>query len=317
MIEINNLSIAYGNVAVFKNAALKVGNGKIYGVYGKTGCGKSTLLSLLAGVTMPDSGSVRINGFDTARETVSAKRCIGYCPQYIRFDGTLTVYELLTFAADAKGVDPDRRFLHVHQIIEELALDGLRDRLISRLTPLEYCRLGLAQALVGSSEILLLDEPTQGMSRSEGRELRAYIRTLAEKGKTVFYASSEAIEINDVSDEVLILKDHTVLPATPLSELLHGQQLTLEVTGEAKKIEDALAASGMILACRPLARERETLRYSLKTTQKTSAQALCGYLVDAGIHTLSVTEEALCEEESALRRAAGTLKNVKKEEADA
>lgn len=309
MIEISNLSYAHGNSAVFDGASFKVNNGRIYGIYGEKGSGKSTLLALLAGAILPDEGSVRINGFDTAREELSAKRCVGYFPQNARFYAETIVYELLAFVADAKGVNPERRFLHVHQIMEELELEELRDRLISKLSPLDAALLGLAQALVGSPEILLLDAPTEGLSRFEAQQIRAHVRELLQGGKTVFFASASPIEIVELCDEVLILQNGEILPATPLTELLQGTYLTLEAASDAAALEHTLAESGQVAACRRLpSSDKNTLRYALKTTAHATKDSVEEFLKNAGIDLLSVSEEEPSDAEYALRQAAGTAK---------
>ena len=206
MIEVGGLTYAYRGKTVLKNASMRVGNGKIYVIFGLKKSGKSTLLSLMAGARELQSGVVRINGFDLLKESVSAKKCLGYCPQGTAFYPSMTVYELLDFVAQAKAVREDQRFIRVHELMESYGLEELKDRRIAALDAMELFRLGLAQALVGGSEILLLDNPIKGLSYTDAAQARLLIRALTEKGKTVFFATASAREALELADEIFLLR---------------------------------------------------------------------------------------------------------------
>ena len=231
MIEIGKLTYAYKGRTVLKDASFKVNNGKIYGIFGLKASGKSTLLSLMAGAREAQEGVIRINGFDLRREPIPAKRCLGYCPQNASFYPSMTVYELLDLVAAAKAVREDRRFIAVHELMETYALEELRDRRLSRLTPAQAFRLKLAQALVGGSEIILLDAPTEGLSYSDAREARELIRELAEKGKTVFLATASAEEVAELAHEIMLLRNGSLSAPVTAEELLAEYRL-LECSSE-------------------------------------------------------------------------------------
>ncbi len=230
MIELGKITYAYGNNAVLRDVSLKVANGKIYGIFGKEGVGKGTLLSLMAGARELQTGVVRINGFDLQKEPIKAKRCLGYCPRNAVFYPDMTVYELLDFAASVNGVREDRRFIRIHEWMEQYGLDGARNHRIGGLAPMELFRLKLVQALVGEAEILLLDSPMDGLSKSDAESALEMIRELKEKGKTVFLATASANEVAALADEIWILKDGELTAAESVSECFDEEPLTAEET---------------------------------------------------------------------------------------
>lgn len=220
MIEVGGLTYAYRGKTVLNNASMRVSNGKIYVIFGLKKSGKSTLLSLMAGARELQRGVVRINGFDLSKEPVSAKKSLGYCPQWAAYYPSMTVYELLDFVAQAKAVREDQRFIRVHELMESYGLEEIRDRRILSLGAMELFRLSLAQALVGGSEILLLDAPTKGLSHPEAAEARRLIRSLTEKGKTVFLATSSAQEALELADGIFLLRKGSLSAPVDRDELI-------------------------------------------------------------------------------------------------
>ncbi len=241
MIEIVNLSYAHRGQPILERTSFKLPNGRVYGIFGAKGSGKSTLLALLSGAAPLQSGSVRINGFDVEKAPLKARRCIGYFPQSAEFYKDVTVFEFLSFVASVKNVREDRKFIHVHEIMELLDLTEIRDRLLSKLALLDLRLVGLAQALVGNPEILILDDPTEDLSVSEAAEICEAVRSLAKNGKTVFFASSVASEILSLCDETMLMESGRLSPSTPTKELLEDadpipyHSLTLQALRRASK----------------------------------------------------------------------------------
>ena len=215
MIEVGKITYGYGGKTVLKDASLKVANGRIYGIFGLAGSGKSTLLSLMAGARDLQEGVVRINGFDLQSEPVSAKRCLGYCPQTADTYPDMTVYELLDFVAEVNAVRDNRRYVQIHEWMQFFDLEKLRNRRISKLTPFQLLRLKLTRAVVGGAEILLLDEPGEGLSDSNIVSMRKMILALKKKGKTVFLATARADDAVELSDELALLRDGVLSELAP------------------------------------------------------------------------------------------------------
>ncbi len=218
MIEVQQMIRHCGKDFALQVPELKLNNGKVYGILGKSGAGKSTLLQLLAGVLLPSEGEVRINGFDTLRESKAAKRCIGYLPAPWEPYGAMSAYELLSFAAEARGISYERAQRQVHELLELTDTDACKHRPLCKLSELERRRVGLAQTLLGSAEILLLDEPTEGLSKKEAAKLLALIRAVKEK-RTVFLASSSPDTLSQLCDHVLVLSDGALIANAPIESL--------------------------------------------------------------------------------------------------
>lgn len=305
MIEVSSLSYAYGKTEVLKNVGWKVNNGKIYGVFGDKKSGKSTLLALLSGGLPLQSGTVRINGFDLSKNAASAKRCIGYLPQDARYYPGMTPYELLDFVASAKRVRDDRRFLHVHETLETTGLGTKRDCPISRLTPTQLRWLGLAQAMIGDPEILILDDPAAGLSPSDGKELRAAVKELGEHGKTIFFASSEATGMPTLCDEIFLLRDGCLTPPSPVSEIISGTSLRTRVKGEKARLQETIGSIEGLLSCRFLPTEGDgSLCLLIRADRQGMLPSVAGALTSAGMEVTECAEEAPDSAELALRRAA-------------
>ncbi len=218
LIEVQNLTKEYGGMIAVDDLNFKIYNGKIYGLFGAEGAGKTTTLHLLAGCLVPTEGSVRINGFDLAQEPRSAKQCIGYLPDELPFPESLTPYEFLCFVAEAKGVSYERAQRQVHEALELCMLDELKERMIKRLSAYDRRRLGLAQALLGSPDILLLDEPTTGLDADQATEILDLIRHIGES-KTVILSSHIAAEIKALCHHVLVLSEGTLIANAAIEEL--------------------------------------------------------------------------------------------------
>ncbi len=313
MIEVSNLTHIYGKATALKKVSFKLNNGKIYGVFGAADAGKSTLLALLAGAIQPSEGSLRVNGFDTVTEHRAVAKCVGYAPCNTNYYKSSTVYELLDFVADAKGVRDDRRFLHVHEIMEQTGLDSIRDRLIGKLSPLDLKCLNIAQALIGSPEVLLLDEPTAGLEPTEQKMILDLIEEIAQSERTVFYATSDPNEILSICTDVIILRNGIAEHPTPLSEFLNTRQYALTVLGEKNEIEALLSSVEGAIACRRLpSEEANLLRYAVQGEGEQFPSALKSAFSKANISAVSLRELPQSEAETTLRAAAKEHSNRKK-----
>lgn len=209
MIEVKNLSKTYQGKCALRDVSFKLQNGRIYGILGVEGAGKSTLLRLMAGVISPDSGAVKINGFDMAKEPVAAKSCIGYLAEDAPLYESMTPVEYLSFLAEVRGLSYERGIRRVNEAIEWAGLERRRNTLICRLSEGEACRLALAQAALGKQDILILDDPFSGLDEHHRMELRELIRQMAE-GRTVILSTADAEQAAALCDRILWLQDGAV-----------------------------------------------------------------------------------------------------------
>lgn len=218
MIEVRNLTKKYGPNTAVDNISFDIEAGKIYGLLGPNGAGKSTTMNIMTGCLAATDGSVKINGHDIFEEPIEAKRHIGYLPEIPPLYTEMTPYEYLVFVAEAKGVDYEATFRQVKEVIELTELEGVRDRLIRNLSKGYRQRVGIAQAMLGNPDIIILDEPTVGLDPKQIIEIRDLIRMLGET-KTVILSSHILAEVAAVCDQVIIISHGRIVANDTLQNL--------------------------------------------------------------------------------------------------
>ena len=180
MIEVKNLVKKYGNHVAVNDLSFNIEKGKIYGFLGPNGAGKSTTMNMITGYLAPTEGQVIINGHDIFEEPEEAKRCIGYLPEIPPLYLDMTPKEYLQFAADLKGIKKKDRQDMIKQAVEMTGITDVYNRLIRNLSKGYKQRVGLAQAILGFPEIIILDEPTVGLDPKQIVEIRDVIKKLGE-----------------------------------------------------------------------------------------------------------------------------------------
>lgn len=234
MIEVRNLVKRYGNHTAVDHLSFNVQKGQIYGFLGPNGAGKTTTMNIMTGYIGPSEGEVIINGHNILEEPEEAKRCIGYLPEQPPLYNDMTPLEYLNFAAELKGLDLDEAEEAVEKVIAMTKIDDVKNRLIKNLSKGYKQRVGLAQAILGLPEILILDEPTVGLDPKQILEIRELIRSLS-KEHTIILSSHILSEVQEVCDHVLIIH-HGKLIATgtpaELEKQLKGTTLELIVKSD-------------------------------------------------------------------------------------
>ncbi len=218
MIEVQNLTKVYGGKTAVENVSFKIRNGRIYGLLGPNGAGKSTTMNIIAGCLSPTEGTVLINGYDICDQPTEAKRQIGYLPEQPPLFTDMTPAEYLTFVAEAKGVADDLIDRQVKEVMNVTDLLSVKDRLIRNLSKGFRQRVGIAQAMLGNPDIIILDEPTVGLDPQQLTEIRALVRKLGEK-QTVIISSHILSEISELCDHVIILSEGHVVADSSMAEL--------------------------------------------------------------------------------------------------
>lgn len=252
MIEVKELTKVWDDRVAVDHVSFKINNGKIYGFLGPNGAGKSTTMNMITGCLAPTHGTVKINGFDMYDEPLKAKQCIGYLPEIPPLYNELTPFEYLRFVAEAKGVSYERALRQVHEVMELTLIDGVKDRLIKNLSKGYRQRVGIAQAMLGNPDIIILDEPTVGLDPKQIIEIRSLIRRLGEM-KTVIISSHILAEINELCDHVLILSDGKLIANAPIEELQRkangNARIRLSVRGDEAGVLEALESIDAIETC--------------------------------------------------------------------
>ena len=226
MIEVNHLIKKYGSHYAVNDLSFQVEKGQIYGFLGPNGAGKSTTMNIITGYLAPTAGEVKVDGHYIMKEPEEAKRCIGYLPEMTPVYPDKTVQEYLRFAAELKGIPSKEREERMEEAMKMTRVLDMRGRLIRNLSKGYKQRVGLAQALLGSPEVLILDEPTIGLDPKQIIEIRDLIKSLKNK-HTIILSSHILSEVSAVCDKILIIsKGKLVACDTP-------EGLTRLMTGEA------------------------------------------------------------------------------------
>ena len=235
MVEVSHLSKNYGSHPAIRDLTFSVADGQVYGLLGPNGAGKSTIMNILTGYLAPTGGEVKVAGFSLPEQAQQAKACVGYLPEQPPLYPEMTVQEYLDFAAELKGVKKAQRREQVQQAARRTGLDQVMPRLIRSLSKGYRQRVGIAQALLGSPQLIILDEPTVGLDPAQVIGIRKLIRELG-KTHTVILSSHILSEVQAVCSQVLILsKGHLVAVGAPeqLAEKLNpGSRLRATAQGE-------------------------------------------------------------------------------------
>ena len=218
MIEVQNLTKVYGANKALDNVSFKIRNGHIYGLLGPNGAGKSTTMNIIAGCLSPTEGTVLINGYDVCDQPIEAKRQIGYLPEQPPLFVDMTPYEYLCFVAEAKGVSSDVLERQVKEAMTVTDILSVKNRLIRNLSKGYRQRVGIAQAMLGNPDIIILDEPTVGLDPQQLTEIRALIRKLGHK-QTVIVSSHILSEISELCDHVIIISEGRVVADDDMAAL--------------------------------------------------------------------------------------------------
>ncbi len=245
MIEVSNLTKKYGKHTAVDHLSFQVEKGQIYGFLGPNGAGKSTTMNIITGYLAATEGTVKINGYDVLKEPEEAKRCIGYLPELPPLYMDMTVGEYLDFVAQLKKVKAKERAEQIAEIMEKTGITDMKGRLIKNLSKGYKQRVGLAQALVGYPEVIILDEPSVGLDPKQIIEMREFIRTLAQE-HTVILSSHILSEVKAVCDHIMIIA-HGKLVASDSPENLQkmmggSSELQISVRGREEEVLSALSS---------------------------------------------------------------------------
>lgn len=234
MIEVSHLTKKYGHRLAVEDVSFAVVDGGICGLLGPNGAGKSTIMNILTGYLSATSGQVTVAGHPLPEEADAAKKCVGYLPEQPPLYPEMTVQEYLDFAAELKGIKKAERKEQVRSAARRTGLEKVLSRLIRSLSKGYRQRVGIAQALLGSPKLIILDEPTVGLDPAQVIEIRKLIRELGQ-AHTVILSSHILSEVQAVCQQVLILSKGRLAASGSLQELTANgrslEEVFLELTG--------------------------------------------------------------------------------------
>ena len=247
MIEVSGLTRRFGATLALDNLDFSVGSGEVVGFLGPNGAGKSTAMKILTCSLAPSSGTASVGGFDVQDDPIAVRKRVGFLPEQVTLYPEQRVRSLLRFVADIKGVERTRLADELDRVIDQTGLEAVLNKPAGDLSHGYRKRVGLAQALIGDPEVLVLDEPSSGLDPQQIVEIRELIRGF--KGqRTVLLSSHILTEVSEVCERVLIL-DHGRLVGQETTEGLDdrgrsaasGQQVTLSWDGDREAVLEALA----------------------------------------------------------------------------
>lgn len=245
MIEVNDLVKLYDTHLAVDHLTFTVPKGQILGFLGPNGAGKSTTMNIITGYISATSGSVKINGHDIYEEPEEAKKCIGYLPEQPPVYMDMKVREYLSFVAELKGVPKKERADQIEAALERTKIDHVAERLIKHLSKGYRQRVGIAQALIGNPEVIILDEPTVGLDPMQIIEIRDLMKALAQD-HTVILSSHILSEISAVCDTVMIINKGKLVVSDTVENLPKhlnaSNSCKIQVKGKKEEVEAVFAS---------------------------------------------------------------------------
>ncbi len=318
MISVTGLSKRYGTHLAVDDVSFNIKKGEIIGFLGPNGAGKSTIMNILTGYLSLTQGDVKIDGFDIMENPEQAKRRIGYLPEIPPLYLDMTVMEYLGFIYDIKKVSFPKA-PHLNEIVKLVKIDNVKDRLIKNLSKGYRQRVGIAQALVGNPDVLILDEPTVGLDPKQIIEIRNLIARLG-KNHTIILSSHILSEVQAVCERVIIINRGKIIaddtPDMLSKNLSTDHSLVARIVGEEKEITAVLNSvlgvqSVVCLGCH----ESGTLDFQIVPEDgKDIRAAVSARLNERKKPLLSLAANELTLEQIFLRLTDGTQEIVMKPE---
>jgi len=211
ILEVDNLRKEFGTLVAVNNISLSVEKGQVWGLIGPNGAGKTTLLRMLATVLRPTSGSVRLLGFDLAKEYLKIRRYLGYLPDFFNLYNDLTLRECLEFFAKAYKVENKLIPKRVDEVLDYVELQSKRDDFIRHLSRGMVQRMGVGVLLVHNPDVFLLDEPASGLDPKARIQLRAVLKKLSGEGKTIIISSHILTELSGFCSHIALMNEGDVV----------------------------------------------------------------------------------------------------------
>jgi len=286
MIEVSGLSKRFGTVQALTDVSFKVEKGQIVGFLGANGAGKTTTMDIMCGCIGADAGSARIAGFDITETPLEAKRRLGYLPDVPPLHGEMRVEDFVTYSARLHKIPAARVKGRVDEALDRLSLTEVRRRLVGNLSKGYRQRVALAQAIVHDPEVLVLDEPTEGLDPNQIVQIRELIRSLAGQ-HTIILSSHILSEVQNTCDHIIIVHGGRVVQQGSYEELVQhmqsGRLYRLRVARDASRLAATLAAAGNLVGVRAADDDEQALEFGLtKDVGDEALDEVVRHTVDGG-----------------------------------
>lgn len=268
MIEIINLTKKYGKKRAVDNVSFKVEKGEILGFLGPNGAGKTTTMNIITGYLSSTEGKVTIDGLDVLKHPEEVKRKIGYLPEHPPLYVDMTVIDFLNFVYDLKKIKTESKSEHIADVMEKVKITDVSHRLIKNLSKGYKQRVGLAQALLGDPEILILDEPTVGLDPKQINEIRNVIKELGRQ-RTIILSSHILPEVSAICERVIIINNGRLVasdtPENLSKNLSDTTDFTVRIEGDKEDVKRVLNTVSGIESISPKKVEENIFDYYIKT----------------------------------------------------
>lgn len=250
LIEVTGLSKSFGTLQAVNNVSLTVRRGEVLGFLGPNGAGKSTTMKMITGFLAPSAGRIAVAGFDIERDPLAAKARIGYLPEGAPAYGEMTAATFLDFIADIRGLPRATRVERIREVVAQIHLENVLDQRIETLSKGFKRRVGLAQAVLHDPEILVMDEPTDGLDPNQKHEVRSLIQAMAPH-KAILISTHILEEVDAVCTRaVIIARGRLIFSGTPRElaarSRYHNAVTAIVATGEAEQATAVLARLGEV-----------------------------------------------------------------------
>ena len=239
MITVTGLSRSYGDFKAVDEVSFMIDKGEVIGLLGHNGAGKTTIMKMLTGFLEPSAGSIEIDGLNIPDDRLAIQNRIGYLPENCPVYPDMTVIDYLEYAAELRGLTGQAKLDAVKRAIRQTELGSKATQPINTLSRGFRQRVGVAQAILANPDILILDEPTNGLDPSQIRHMRELIASLSQQA-TVVISTHILQEVQAVCDRVLIVKNGQLAVDAKLNELQQGSTIKLISSNAANQVETAL-----------------------------------------------------------------------------
>ncbi len=290
MIEVNHLTRRYGDVTAVEDVSFAIGRGEVVGLLGHNGAGKTTIMKMMTGFLEPGGGTIRIDGLEIGRDTPAIQARLGYLPENCPVWPDMTVVDYLDYQAALHGVSKERRPRAIAQAIRRTALSEKATRPIHTLSRGYRQRVGVAQAILHEPDIIILDEPTNGLDPTQIRHMRELVLELAAKA-TVIVSTHILQEVQAVCERVLILRAGRLVVDSRLEDLQVSRALLVTVEGDARATLESVEG---VVRVTELSANESRRHYRLEAPP-TAAPRVASALANTGLelHELKVERQDL------------------------
>lgn len=266
MIEVQGISKRYGDIVALKDLSFSVEKGHIVGFLGANGAGKTTTMDILCGCIGADQGTVKVGGYEMSESPREAKRRMGYLPDEPPLHNDMRVQDYIEYAGRLWGMERNSLTPRCHEVMGKLGLMEVKSRLIGNLSKGFRQRVGLAQALIHNPEVLVLDEPTEGLDPNQIVQIRELIRSL--KGEhTIVFSSHILSEVENITDEIIIIdRGHMVEKGTYdglLAKVGSGRRYLVKVARNSDQLIQEIMRLPGVSAVHALPSEISTVEFSI------------------------------------------------------